>query len=289
MATAKNLGEGTLNARMLYSNKTKIPNYANFAIMCNEKPTIMGTSNNALNRRIRDIRLPRVFLEKKTDPRLEKNSDIYKLAETKYSNKSSTFVIENMKIGMLFYLLDYIKNFEKKYETTIFEIGQNFPFSDITMKNSQEYIKSEDIIADFINEYLNLELQDDPDYNSYYQLNMDYISGDELYNKFTNTNYYKTLETNDKKNYSRKSFINNLKNSCFTCNLYNREITRKKIKLTGKGGYLNKVYYKIDIEPSITKKIEEYKKHNKPNDSDNEESENIINQTEKLIEDSDSD
>ena len=100
---------------------------------------------------------------------------------------------------------------------------------------------------------------------------MDYISGDELYNKFTNTNYYKTLETNDKKNYSRKSFINNLKNSCFTCNLYSREITRKKIKLTGKGGYLNKVYYKIDIEPSITKKIEDYKKHELPADSDNEE------------------
>ena len=283
MATAKNLGEGTLNARMLYSNKTKIPNYCNFAIMCNEKPTIMGTSNNALNRRIRDIRLPRVFVEKKTDPRLKQNPDIYKLAETKYSNKSSTFVIENMKIGMLFYLLDYIKNFEKKYGTTIFEIGQNYPFSDITMKNSQEYIKSEDIIADFINEYLNLELVNDADYNYYRALNMDYISGDELYTKFTGSNYYKTLETNDKKNYSRKSFINNLKNSCFTCNYYHRQITRNNNKLTGKGGYLNKVYYKIEIEPTITKKIEDYKKHNNPPDSDNEETQ------EELIEDETSD
>jgi hypothetical protein len=273
MATAKNLGEGTITSRMLYSNDTKIYNYANYAVMCNEKPTIMGVSDNSLNRRIRDIRLPRVFVEKKTDPRLKQNNDIYKLAETKYSNKSSTFVIENMKIGMLFYLINYIENFEEKYGTTIFEIGQKFPFSDLTMKNSQEYIKSEDIIADFINEYLNLELQDDPNYNSYYQLGMDYVSGDELYNKFTGSNYYKTLEQNDKKNYSRKSFINNLKNSCFTSNYYKREITRNKIKLTGKGGYLNKVYYKVEIEPTITKKIEEYNKHNTPNDSDNEEEE----------------
>jgi len=287
MATAKNLGEGSISARMLYSNKTKCPNYCNFAVMCNDKPTIMGTSNNALNRRIRDIRLPRVFVEKKTDPRLKQNPNIYKLAETKYSNKSSTFVIENMKIGMLFYLLDYIKNFKNKYGTTIFEIGQNFPFSDITMKNSEEYIKNEDIIADFINEYLNLELDKDPDYNAYYNLNMDYVSGDDLYNKFTHSNYYKTLETNDKKNYSRKAFINNLKNSCFTCNHYKREITRNNNKLTGKGGYLNKVYYKTDIEPDIKTKIEKYKKHNIPMDSDNEELENeIINNNDS---DSDSD
>ena len=262
IATAKCLGEGTINARMLYSNKTKTPNYCNFAIMCNEKPTIMGTSNNALNRRIRDIRLPRVFVENENDPRIKKEPDIYKLAQTKYSNKSSTFVIENMKIGMLFYLIEYIKNFKEKYGTTIFEIGQNFPFSKITMDNSEEYIKSEDIIADFINEYLNLELEKDSDYNAYYQLDIDYISAEELYHKFINTNYYKTLEMNDKKNYSRKSFINNLRNSCYTCNLYHKEITRKKIKLTGKGGYLNKVYYKIDKDSSITKKIEDYYKHN---------------------------
>jgi len=273
MATAKNLGEGTINARMLYSNNTKIPNYCNFAVMCNDKPTLMGTSNNALNRRIRDIKLPRVFVEKKTDPRLTQNSNIYKLAETKYSNKSSTFVIENMKIGMLFYLINYIENFEKKYGTTIFEIGQNFPFSDITMKNSEEYIKSEDIIADFINEYLNLNLVNDPDYKIYCKLGMDYITGDDLYITFTSSNYFRTLETNDKKNYSRKAFINNLKNSCFTCNLYSREITRNKIKLTGKGGYLNKVYYHIDKDSSVLTKLADYKKLELPEDSEEEEQE----------------
>ena len=277
MATAKNLGEGSISARMLYSNKTKCPNYANFAIMCNDKPTIMGTSNNALNRRIRDIRLPRVFVEKKNDPRLKQDPNIYKLAETKYSNKSSTFVIENMKIGMLFYLLDYIENFEKKYKTTIFEIGQNFPFSDITMKNSEEYIKNEDIIADFINEYVNLNLTKLGNYKIYKQLKMDYISGDDLYQKFTSSNYYKTLETNDKKNYSRKAFINNLKNSCFTMNFYKREITRNNVKLTGKGGYLNNVYYNINIDPEIDKKIVNFVKNNVPIDSDIEEEVNKNN------------
>ena len=78
MATAKCLGEGTINARMLYSNKTKVPNYSNFAVMCNDKPTIMGTSSNSLTRRIRDIKLPRVFVENKNDPRLTTDADIYK-------------------------------------------------------------------------------------------------------------------------------------------------------------------------------------------------------------------
>ena len=278
MATAKCLGEGTINARMLYSNKTKVPNYSNFAVMCNDKPTIMGTSSNSLTRRIRDIKLPRVFVENKNDPRLTTDADIYKLAQTKYSNKSSTFVIENMKIGMLFYLLNYIKNFEAKYKTTIFEIGQNFPFSKITMENSEYYIKSEDIIADFINEYLHLNLTDDPDYKIYCKLDMDYISAEDLYSKFVSSNYYKTLETNDKKNYSRKAFINNLKNSCFTCNYYKREITRNKIKLTGKGGYLTKVYYHFDKDCSIGIKLADYKKLELPVDSEEEEEEENTNE-----------
>ncbi len=287
MATAKCLGEGTLNARMLYSNKTKVINNSNFAVMCNDKPTIMGTSSNSLTRRIRDIKLPRVFVENKNDPRLTTDPDIYKLAQTKYSNKSSTFVIENMKIGMLFYLLNYIKNFEAKYKTTIFEIGILFPFSKITMDNSEYYIKSEDIIADFINEYLNLKLQDDPDYKTYCKLDMDYISGDDLYSKFVGSNYYKTLEANDKKNYVRKAFINNLKNSCFTCNYHKREITRNNTKLTGKGGYLTKVYYNVDIEPSITKKIEDFNKHNIQEEP--EEEEECENNMKELIEDEPSD
>ena len=190
---------------------------------------------------------------------------------------------------MLFYLLKYIKNFEAKYKTTIFEIGQNFPFSKITMENSEYYIKSEDIIADFINEYLHLKLTDDPDYKIYCKLDMDYISADDLYSKFVNSNYYRTLETNDKKNYSRKSFINNLKNSCFTCNYYKREITRNKIKLTGKGGYLTKVYYNFDKDSSIGTKLADYKKLELPVDSDNEEEENTNEPMVDLIEDEPSD
>jgi len=186
---------------------------------------------------------------------------------------------------------NYIKNFEAKYKTTIFEIGQNFPFSKITMENSEYYIKSEDIIADFINEYLHLKLTDDPDYKIYCKLDMDYISADDLYSKFVNSNYYRTLETNDKKNYSRKAFINNLKNSCFTCNYYKREITRNKIKLTGKGGYLTKVYYKTSIDNTITQKIEHYNKHNLPEEEEEEEEEeeNTNEPMIELIEDDPSD
>ncbi len=259
LATVKQLGEGNINARGLFSNRTEVINNANYIVMCNDKPSIVGQIDNSIERRIVDIRLPRIFgnpKDKNFQAKMKNNPDIYRECDTKYTEKDSEFVQENMKLGMLFYLLNYIEEFEEGDGSgvSIFEIGQNFKFSNKTIENSKEYIKNEDIISEFLDEYLDFTIKDKSNYKDYYDMNCDFISIIELYQKFRNTDTYKLLDDTDKKSYSQKNFISSVKSNNLVADLYTPQIKREDFKSARH--YIRNTYYKdIHMEENIRKQL----------------------------------
>ena len=286
LATVKQLGEGNINARGLFSNRTEVINNANYVVMCNDKPSIVGQIDNSVERRIVDIRLPRIFgnpKDKNFQAKMKSDPDTYRECDTKYTEKDSEFVQENMKLGMLFYLLYYIEEFEETEGngTSIFDIGQNFKFSDKTIENSKEYIKNEDIISEFLDEYLDFTIKNKPNYKDYCEMNCDFVNIVELYQKFRNTDTYKLLDDTDKKSYSQKNFIAATKSNNLVADKYVAQIKRKNLVTTRH--YISDTYYKSEyMEENIRKQlvIEE---------EEEEEEENTFQPMEELIFDDPSD
>ena len=283
LATVKCLGEGSINARKLYSNNTKTTNFSNYIVMCNQKPVIRGTIDNSVDRRIVDIYLPRTFIQNPNDPKLINNPNgIYKLANNKYRNKQSDFVCENMKIGLLFYLLDYIREFSDCANTedkTIFEIGQSFQFSEKTQESSKLYLTNENLIIQFIKDFVNLDLKNNEDYESYKGCNLDFITVDNLHNEFKKQPMYSSLENSERKSYGRKNFISALRDSLDTKDNYKKSFDRNKIKYSGNGGYLVDCYFK-ELSTQDNQILDSYKQLHIIDDSEEEdeeeEDENIL-------------
>ena len=285
IATVKCLGEGSINARKLYSNNTKTTNFSNYIVMCNQKPVIRGTIDNSVDRRIVDIYLPRTFILNPNDPKLINNPNgIYKLANNKYSNKQSDFVCENMKIGLLFYLLDYIRDFSDCANTeykTIFEIGQSFQFSEKTKESSKLYLTNENLIIQFIKDFVNLDLKNYEDYDSYKGCNLDFITVDNLHNEFKKTPMYSSLENSERKSYGRKNFISALRDSLETKEHYKKSFDRNKIKYSGNGGYLVDCYFK-ELSTQDNLILDSYKQLHlldETSSDEEEEEEILVNQT----------
>ena len=284
IATVKCLGEGSINARKLYSNNTKTANFGNYIVMTNQKPVIRGTIDNSVDRRIVDIYLPRTFIPNPNDSRLVNNpSGTYKLANTKYSNKQSEFVKENMKIGLLFYLLEYIRDFSEISEKTIFEIGQSFEFSQTTKDSSKLYLTNENLIIQFIKDFVNLDLKSNEEYKAYKGSNLDFITIDTLHNEFKKQPMYSSLENSERKSYGRKNFISALKDSLETKEYYKKEFSRNKIKYSGNGGYLTDCYFK-DISNETRKELDKYEFEHIIDDSEEEDEDEVVNEINEINE-----
>ncbi len=215
VATLKYITESTIEARKLFSNETEVNVMAVYVLCCNVKPEVDGSSNNALERRIKDILFPYQFCNtpsefkqgfryekkliknKKTDVVEEKIRNL----TLKYMGiKNTVFAEESWqdeaKFSLLKYLLGFIKSFEKNYGEPIYKY--DWKFSKIVEDRSKDYLSSGDRITEFLDN--NLKIFDDSDKK--------YVKLGDIYKTFIErSEFYKTAKTSVKDKYSKNKFI----------------------------------------------------------------------------------
>lgn len=216
VATIKYITEQEIDARMLYSNKTKVELMCVWILVCNVVPELDGVNNNALTRRIKDINFP----HKRAD-RLEQfvnGISIERCEETgKVINCKSQFMgvkdlkfanvefQEEAKYSLLKYLLNFLNNFEKIYGLPIHKY--QWKYSAIVEENSKAYLGSNDRINEHLEQYFRKCVLPNGliDKTKYITLN-------ELHTHFiTNSEFYKQATQRKKDKYKKQVFFKNIK------------------------------------------------------------------------------
>ncbi len=216
VATIKYITEQEIDARMLYSNKTKVELMCVWVLVCNVVPELDGVNNNALTRRIKDINFP----HKRAD-RLEQfvnGISIERCEDTgKVINCKSQFMgvkdlkfanvefQEEAKYSLLKYLLNFLNNFEKIYGLPIHKY--QWKYSAIVEENSKAYLGSNDRINEHLEQYFRKCVLPNGliDKTKYITLN-------ELHTHFiTNSEFYKQATQRKKDKYKKQVFFKNIK------------------------------------------------------------------------------
>jgi len=301
--TMKQLGEDSIKARALYSNSTSIINMCNYVIMTNDKPKIIQDGiDKSIVSRIKDIYLPNTFMneeEYKKEVNKYKNKkeplpEYIKLKDGKYENTKTEFMNENMKLGMLYYLIEKMKEFEKKYGNIV-DNSHKYCLSKTTEKLSKKYLEDENIYLSYINEYIQIDIYNNDDIQNidiYKKHKLDYIPLNTLYLEFKNSRMIDDILDGKKKMKAleKKTFMKAIKAMPQLEGYVKTQITRGGEKLTGSqagGFYLNNCYFKWDYinegEKNLFKAT--YDKPNNQNDmiSDSEEEDEIENKINNII------
>ena len=204
VATLKYITENTIEARALHSNKTTVRVVASYVLNCNAMLPVDGASNNALERRMKDMGFPHQFCNTKeefvkgTQIKYNKNkrikSIVFKYMGIKNILYAEHSFQEEAKFSLLKYLLGFIKGFEKKYGKPIYDC--DWKYSSIVENRTREYLGSGDRITEFMNTNLVAD-----NIKSYIKLS-------DLYKAFTErSEFYKTAKSSIKDKYSKNKFF----------------------------------------------------------------------------------
>jgi len=253
VATIKYITEQEIDARMLYSNKTKVELMCVWVLVCNVVPELDGVNNNALTRRIKDINFPHkradrleqfvngISIERCEDTGkvINCNSQFMGVLNTKFADKHYQ---EEAKYSLLKYLLNFVNNFEKIYGLPIHKY--QWKYSAIVEENSKAYLGSNDRINEHLEQYYRKCLLPNGliDKSKYITLN-------ELHTHFiTNSEFYKSATQRKKDKYKKQVFFKNIKENDYGIfvNLdKEKSVAGQRIKI----GQVLEGFEKISTEP----------------------------------------
>ena len=295
-------GNSTIKARNLYANTETIKLLITLIVCCNSKPKLQGEINDAITRRFYDIEWRYKFkapnsagakehLGEEDDQgnwEYKKQNGKYKLGNTDYE---CPHFQDRMKIPMLKYLLDWIKDYPDKISKDGNNfLEENYEFSKTTINRTKLYLSSQNMFEEIMEDML-IETKD--------KKNCVLLSGGSinLYEKYREAE--RTMGTTLKDCITMKKFkeqlLNHNKYSSRLGELSNTPFGGARGDKYGdqylikKGNYLTEFYYRDIYE----KKEEEYRKKNIPIEEEQEE--DIIcysdshNDTDSDSQDSDSD
>mgnify|MGYP003640710876 FL=1 len=253
VATLKYITENNIEARHLFSNKTSVDVMGTYILCCNVRPEVDGSSNNALERRIKDILWPHQFCNHREEfikgTQIKYKNNRIKKIKFKFMGVKNTLYAddswqEEAKFSLLKYLLGFIKGFEKQYGKPIYDY--DWKYSKIVENRSKEYLGSGDRITEFMNN--NLLPHDDK--KSYVKLN-------DLYKAFQDrSDFYKTAKSSVKDKYTKNKFFHLISESK-TFYSYYRE--SKEVRVNGERTNIGKVLINHTLKTE-----EELKNENDP-------------------------
>ena len=160
-------GNSSLKARFLNKNTETIKLLITSILICNTKPPLRGTINDAISRRIVDILWRFQFKCPGTQKAREhlgiynngeftgeymKQNGLYKTANTNYENDDWK---EKMRLPMLKYILEWIKNYPDKISKNgnLF-LQENYQFSQTTETRTTAYLSAQNQFASFMDDLL---------------------------------------------------------------------------------------------------------------------------------------
>lgn len=217
-ATIKEITGGTeLNARVNYSNDTKVNLKLTLILECNEKPKL-NEVNDALGRRILDIPFKNSFVEK------------YEYDELDDTDKIHTF-LKNP-----FYKTDEFKN---EYKQALFLIlaghykeyhlnNRHLPIPKEVLQRNKDYLASSDELLNWFND--NYEKTDDKNYT---------IKLKKIYENFKNSDYFNNMNKLQKRQNNYKHFIEKIQGNLFL---------KKCIKDNGHNTYIFMNYKEKEVD-----------------------------------------
>jgi putative DNA primase/helicase len=209
-------GGDQLNARLNHSNDTRVNLKLTFILECNDKPKLNET-NDALARRILDIPFKNKFVD----------SNVYD--ELNEEEKKTTFLInhyyktqefkDKYKYAFFLILANHYKEFYKN--------NRILPITnEIKQRNNQYLANSDELLGWFENKY---EKTKDIKYK---------LKLKEIYNEYTQSDYFNNLNKQQKRNNNYKNFIQQIGSNMFL----------KKFLIQEKETYFIKGYIKIEEE-----------------------------------------
>ena len=133
-------GEAYIRARKLFKNPVDFVLNATNILVCNQRLGFEGVVNEAIIRRIIDIHLPFVF----SNSKINKDKKIYK--------KKGVLNLQEIKMGFINYMLNYITNFEATHKKNINYV--DYKFSDTTMERTKNYLLEYDYLGQFLDRYI---------------------------------------------------------------------------------------------------------------------------------------
>ena len=216
VATIKYITEQEIEARMLYSNKTKIQLMCIWILVCNVVPTLDGVNNNALSRRIKDFNFPHkradTFDIYKNGMSIERCEETGKVINATFQFKgvlNTRFADKNFqdeaKYSLLKYLLNFVCGFENIYGKPIHKY--KWKYSAIVEERSKLYLGSNDRINEHFEKYIRICKLPNGNINK-----TKYIKLDELHTHFiTNSEFYIRAKQSVKDKYKKQVFFKNVR------------------------------------------------------------------------------
>ncbi len=134
-------GDETLSVRGLFTPDGECKLIQTTILLCNVKPDIKGRSNNAIERRVKDILFPYEF---KNDKDFDKENPLHRKASSKFKESNKEWIRET-KFCLFDYLIDWIKDYEEENGVEFYKCNFDFNFSQETIKRSKDYIKDSDV------------------------------------------------------------------------------------------------------------------------------------------------
>ena len=235
VATLKYITENTIEARKLFSNKTSVDIMAVWILMCNVRPELDGVSNNALERRIKDIHFPHNFsntleeFKNGTNIKYRKNGRIKKITFRFMGRKNIKYADSDFqdeaRYSLLKYLLGFIKSFEKNYGKPIYEY--DWKYSKLVNDRSSEYLGGSDRITDFLNTNLKKHFITDSDKVD----KKKYVLLSDIHNAFVErSEFYKNASIKVKEKYKKNKFYHLISQSKIFYPYYREQ---KEVKING--------------------------------------------------------
>lgn len=193
-ATIKEFTGGTeLNARLCFSNKTKVNLKLSMILECNDKPKL-NESNDALGRRIIDIPFKNKFVDRSTYDELDEEdkkttfliNSYYKTNEFKKEYRQALFLI-------------LVEHFKEYYKNKL-----ELPLTKEIIQRNKDYLKSSDELLNWIDDIFEKTNN-----------TKDVIKLKVVYEAFKNSDYFNNLNKIQKRQNNYKHFIEKLKNNMF--------------------------------------------------------------------------
>ena len=193
-ATIKELVGGTeINARTLYSDKTKTNLQMTFIMECNEKPKLNETSD-ALSRRIIDIPFKSRFVDKKIYDKLNDDQKI------NVSLTNTFFKTREFKDKYRIILFEILRIYFKDY----YDNNSVLPITDDIIERNEEYMKNCDEMFCWFDENYKYSNNEE-----------DIIQLKEVYDIYKMSDKYINSSKEEKRIFSYKNFIKGIENNTF--------------------------------------------------------------------------
>jgi phage/plasmid-associated DNA primase len=190
-------GKGTINARMLHSNETKVTLNLVLVLECNSKPDFQDEPTRAEYERLIDLEFPNTFT---TDDNLIDNIKFFK-AETKYKED--------------YWRLDYRQSFIHiliNYATKLRANKYKFSIPQSIRDRTNKYLEKSFPIIELFNNYYEKSTD-----------NKDFIKLSDIVVRIHNSEEYNNFNKNEKNNYTDKKIREFIKNNPYFDKCYFEE------------------------------------------------------------------